>query len=140
MQAGFPPDVTHANEIDKVGWTRHLYGKQTHDGCIIFGGDRCITYPKYTRDGPINYAHNERTKAHATEFFPMLNQHVIKRSWTGVMPFSLDGLPIVGKIGCLPGNAFIITGMGSHGFMQGPGAGLYLANMINGCKIAKEVL
>jgi len=56
------------------------------------------------------------------------------------MPFSPDGLPIIGKIDALPGNAFIISGMGSAGMMQGPGGAKYLTDLINGCEKAKTIL
>ena len=56
------------------------------------------------------------------------------------MPFSADGLPIIGQLNSLPGSAYIITGMSSAGMMMGPAAGLYLAHLINGSKEAKELL
>ena len=35
-----PPELTHRGQ---TRLTRHLYGRQTHDGEIIFGGDRQLT-------------------------------------------------------------------------------------------------
>ena len=56
------------------------------------------------------------------------------------MPFTQDGAPIIGKVNCIPGNAFIITGMSSAGMMQGPASGLFLAHLINGNQEAKDLL
>ena len=44
MASGITPSVTHSDD-DPCNFqtgriTRHLYGKQTHDGRLIFGGDR----------------------------------------------------------------------------------------------------
>lgn len=52
------------------------------------------------------------------------------------MPWSPDGLSIVGKIKCLPGQVYIITGLASHGMMQGPGAAMLLASLMCGNKQA----
>lgn len=93
---GYPPESTHASESASEGWTRHLYGKQTHDGCMIFGGDRRISTLDAVPDGPIDYKQIADNKCHATEYIPKLEGQLIRRSWTGVMPFSADGLPIIG--------------------------------------------
>lgn len=37
MRRGVPPGVSH--QLGGERMTRHLYLKQTHDGCIIAGGD-----------------------------------------------------------------------------------------------------
>ena len=40
----------------------------------------------------------ETNRGHATEVLPMLRNLPIKRTWAGLMPFSLDGNPIIGEI------------------------------------------
>jgi len=47
-----------------------------------------------------------------------------------MMPFSMDGKPIIGKV---PGfkNLFILTGLASSGFGRGPMAGKLLADYIH---------
>ena len=44
-------------------------------------------------------------------------------TWTGLMPFTPDGKPLIGKIGVLSGGVYIISGLESSGLMMGPGAG-----------------
>lgn len=118
-----PPHLTHS---DDVRLTRHLYGRQTHNGEIIFGGDRqALGFERHPEPTGISV-----NKDHAAELFPFLKRLPIRRTWAGLMPFSMDGLPIIGR---LPGhtNAYIVSGLASSGFGRGPMAGKLLAEFIN---------
>jgi sarcosine oxidase subunit beta len=115
-------ELTHN---DNVRLTRHLYGRQTLDGEIIFGGDRQLTQSK-TPD----IAGIETNRNHAIENFPFLHQFPIKRTWAGLMPFTANLEPIIGKIPYYE-NLYIVTGLGSAGFEQGPMAGKLLADYIH---------
>ena len=57
-------------------------------------------------------------KAHAAEILPFLKGVRVKRTWAGLMPFSIDGNPL---IGALPEyeNLFIVSGLASSGFGRG---------------------
>ena len=37
-------------------------------------------------------------KEHASEVLPLLRDLEIERTWAGIMPFSRDGKPIIGKL------------------------------------------
>ena len=88
--ANTPPELTH---VDGRRVTRHLYGRQTRDGEIIFGGDRQVVgYDRTVDDGGV-----EANFAHTVEILPFLGQQSISRTWSGLMPFSLDGRPIIGR-------------------------------------------
>ena len=50
--------------------------------------------------------------------------------WAGIMPFSSDGKPIIGKIPQFV-NLFIVTGLASSGFGRGPMSGKLLADFIH---------
>jgi glycine/D-amino acid oxidase-like deaminating enzyme len=54
------------------------------------------------------------------------------------MPFSGDGVPIIGSIN--EENLYIISGMASGGMMQGPGAAKLLVDMISGDLESKKKL
>ena len=69
-------------------------------------------------------------KAHATEVLPLLSGLPISRIWSGLMPFSLDGSPLIGKISLRDG-LFIVSGLSSPGFGRGPMAGKLLADYIH---------
>ena len=121
--ADTPPELTHK---DGARVTRHLYGRQRRNGEIIFGGDRQMTgYEK-----AVEHTGIEVNKGHASEVIPMLSDLPIARTWSGLMPFSMDGAPIIGRIP-LRQNLFIVSGLASSGFGRGPMAGKLLADFIH---------
>jgi sarcosine oxidase subunit beta len=102
--------------------TRHLYGRQTRTGEIIFGGDReMIGY--HAEVDFVGIADNHR---HASEALPLLAALPVKRHWAGLMPFSRDGCCLIGPV---PGEPclWLIAGMASSGFGEAPMAGKLLA-------------
>jgi glycine/D-amino acid oxidase-like deaminating enzyme len=117
-----PSELTHH---ENIRLTRHLYGRQTLDGEIIFGGDRQLTDSK-TPD----VAGIEVNRKHVFEILPFLRQFPIKRTWAGLMPFTPNQEPIIGKIPQYE-NLYIVTGLGSSGFEQGPMSGKLVADCIH---------
>jgi sarcosine oxidase subunit beta len=118
-----PPYLTHRREA-RV--TRHLYGRQTRDGEIIFGGDRQLVGYNNVPD----LSGIQVNRSHAAEVLPFLGEVPIKRTWAGLMPFPLDGAPIIGKIQQRP-NLYIVSGLASSGFGRGPMAGKLVADYIH---------
>ena len=122
VEEGSPPELTHSG-TQRV--TRHLYGRQRKSGEIIFGGDRRdVGFDKTIEDSGIDV-----NKGHATEILPLLADLPITSTWSGLMPFSMDGHPIIGR---LPSNddLFVVTGLASSGFGRGPAAGMLIADAI----------
>ncbi|MGM0633525.1 MAG: FAD-dependent oxidoreductase [Pseudomonadota bacterium] len=117
-----PPNLTHKNGRRT---TRHLYGRQRRNGEIIFGGDRESLGYNATPD-PAGIEVNRR---HAAEVIPLLASLPIARTWAGLMPFSIDGAPIIGRISLRP-ELFIVSGLSSSGFGRGPMAGKLAADYI----------
>jgi sarcosine oxidase subunit beta len=118
-----PPNLSHK---DGRRVTRHLYGRQRKNGEIIFGGDReDVGYNMTPDPDGINV-----NKTHATEILPLLADLPIAKTWAGMMPFSLDGAPIIGKIPQRE-NLFIVGGLSSSGFGRGPMAGKLAADYIH---------
>lgn len=117
-----PLEMTHRGE---QRLTRHLYGRQTMDGEIIFGGDRQINTPKVPDPAGI-----EVNRQHAIELFPFLRDYPIKRTWAGWMPFTRQLQPIIGSIPQRE-NLYVLAGLSSSGFEQGPMAGKLLADHIH---------
>ena len=118
-----PPNLTHKNGRRL---TRHLYGRQRKNGEIIFGGDRESLGYNTTPDP----AGIEVNHGHAAEVIPLVASLPIARTWAGLMPFSLDGSPIIGKIP-IRDNLFIVSGLASSGFGRGPMAGKLAADYIH---------
>ena len=118
-----PPELTH-NHGARI--TRHLYGRQTKTGEIVFGGDReLIGFDLGVDAGGI-----EVNKDHVAEILPLVAGLPIARTWSGIMPFSLDGQPLIGKIPHHQ-NLFIVGGLASSGFGRGPMAAKLLAEYIH---------
>jgi sarcosine oxidase subunit beta len=122
--ASTPPELTHHGDV-RV--TRHLYGRQTREGEIIFGGDRQLLGYAKTTD-PSGIAVN---RGHAAEVLPFLRELPVSRTWAGLMPFSLDGKPLIGRLPHRP-NLYIVGGLASSGFGRGPMAGKLLADHVHG--------
>ena len=118
-----PPELTHKGDR-RV--TRHLYGRQRRNGEIIFGGDRQLA----GYDKTVDHTGIEVNKGHASEVLPMLSGLPIARTWAGLMPFSMDGSPIIGAIPSRE-NLYIASGLASSGFGRGPMAGKLLADYIH---------
>ncbi len=106
--------------------TRHLYGRQRRNGEVIFGGDRQLAGWSPTPE-PSGV---EVNRAHAASVLPFLTVLPTARTWAGLMPFSLDGKPLIGR---LPGrdDLWIVSGLGSSGFGRGPMAGKLLADAVH---------
>jgi sarcosine oxidase subunit beta len=121
--ASTPPNLTHKGDRRLV---RHLYGRQRKNGEIIFGGDREDLGYNSNPD-PVGI---EVNRGHAAEVVPLLAKLPIARTWAGMMPFSLDGAPIIGKIP-LRDNLYIVSGLSSSGFGRGPMAGKLGADYIH---------
>ena len=121
--ADTPPELTH---IGSRRVTRHLYGRQTRDGEIIFGGDREMA----GYGTKVDVSGIEVNFGHTMEILPLLSGLSISRTWAGLMPFSLDGRPIIGKIPQMD-NLYIVSGLASSGFGRGPMAGKLIADYVH---------
>ncbi len=121
--AATPPELTH---LDGRRVTRHLYGRQRRNGEIIFGGDRQMA----GYDTTVEPTGIETNKGHATEILPMLSSLPVARTWAGLMPFSLDGDPLIGAIPQRDG-LYVVGGLASSGFGRGPMAGKLLAEYVH---------
>ena len=81
-------------------------------------------------DKAVDPAGIEVNFGHAAEVLPMLGTQSISRTWSGLMPFSLDGRPIIGRIPHI-GGLYIVTGLASSGFGRGPMAGKLIADYVH---------
>jgi len=79
-------------------------------------------------------------RAHVVELLPGLAGVPVERAWGGIMPFTEDGEPVIGRLDVGPGPAgpeagggcrcYVVGGLGSSGMMRGPEAGRLLAELI----------
>jgi len=96
----------------------------------------------FTPDSEIN-GENDKIQSNiefASKLLPILKDQKPKRTWTGLLPYTKDGRALIGRLNCLKGQVYMISGLRSHGMMKGPGAGMLLAGLMCGDKIATAVL
>jgi glycine/D-amino acid oxidase-like deaminating enzyme len=69
-------------------------------------------------------------RGHAIEVLPHLAELSVARTWAGLMPFPVDGKPLIGRV---PGRdrLWIVSGLASSGFGRGPMAGKLLADYLH---------
>ena len=140
-----PPCVTHERDVRTNIWgarlTRHLYGKQTREGRYIFGGDRRV-HPQQSRGQYhalpriVDDMHGSCYE-HASSLIPRVSDLAVEAKWSGIMPFSGDGRPLISKAGQA---LYVCTGLGASGFMRGAMSGILLAQMITSSKSAATLL
>lgn len=98
---GVPPNVSI---ID--GETRgchHIYGKALHDGRCVFGGDRKVIRSSQMVDAgskpPAALSEDVEANRFAVKrLCPDFVNGEANRTWTGYMPFTSDGDPLLGPI------------------------------------------
>jgi sarcosine oxidase subunit beta len=82
----------------------------------------------------------EHSKNFLTKIFPFIAEVEIDRVWTGLMPYSPDEFPIIGKVATLPGEVYILGGLHGEGMSLGPGSGELLARLMTGNSEVKPLL
>ena len=118
-----PPELTHRDGRRR---TRHLYGRQRSNGELIFGGDRVLTGDREVDASGIDVNHG-----HVAELLPPVRSRPPARTWAGLMPFPLDGRPLLGPVVGRDG-LFLAGGLASSGFGRGPMAGRLVAEQVLG--------
>ncbi len=110
------------------------YGRQTPSGQILCGGHRRLDTGEglgtYREDvTPTVISGNARC---LTELFPVLRGKArVVRAWAGIMGFTADGLPLIGRYDPAPGLT-VAAGFNGGGFSWGPIVGKVIARMLSG--------
>ena len=100
----------------------YMYYRSTFDGRFLLGGGRQI----YTCEENDTFEDRLNPKVHAyldaymAKHFPDVTAPVAHR-WSGIMGFSLDGLPLVGTLPGKPRVGFAV-GFTGHGLAMGAGS------------------
>jgi glycine/D-amino acid oxidase-like deaminating enzyme len=109
------------------------YGRQTADGKILCGGFRRL-------DEDEGLGHYEERVSPAvlsgiasclSTLFPRLKTVRIVRCWAGIMGFTADGLPLIGRAGFAPGLT-IAAGFNGGGFSWATITGQIVADLLTG--------
>ncbi len=107
------------------------YGRQTHSGQILCGGFRRLDVDEglglYTEDSHTpaigGIAHCLST------IFPKLRDLRVVRTWSGLMGFTADGLPMIGSYGDRAG-LFVAAGFNGGGFSYSLATGKAMAQLV----------
>ncbi len=124
-----PPMLNHpfGTNFDKE------YGRQVPDGPIVCGGFRRLD----DNEGLGHY--EERTTLPVlsgiakclTELYPLLGNAQVVRCWSGIMGFTADGVPLIGRPRDHDG-LYVAAGFNGGGFSWGPVVGKIVAAEITG--------
>ncbi len=110
------------------------YGRQTPGGQILCGGFR-----RLDRDQGLGTYREETSPAVLagiarclTTLFPVLRGKArVVRAWAGIMGFTADGRPLIGRYDPAPGLT-VAAGFNGGGFSWGPIVGQVIARMLSG--------
>ena len=118
--------IDHPTIVNGRVQYRVLYGRQTAGGQILFGGRSELVglNKQVTREGVGSIM------AHVLEFFPGFEDMLVVRTWAGIMPYTPDGIPILGSVPKLEG-FYLATGLCGGGLGTGAVLGRLMANLIN---------
>jgi sarcosine oxidase subunit beta len=122
-----PPILPHpfGNNFDKE------YGRQTPSGQVLCGG-----YRRLDVDEGLGL-YEERTTPPVlsgiarclTTLFPSLKEVKVVRAWAGIMGFTADGLPLIGRYDAVPGLT-LAAGFNGGGFSWGAITGKVIARLL----------
>lgn len=122
-----PPILPHSfgTNFDKE------YGRQTAGGQILCGG-----YRRLDEDEGLGHYEERVTPAVLsgiarclTTLFPALNEVKVVRCWAGIMGFTADGLPLIGKSESAPGLT-LAAGFNGGGFSWAAITGQVIARLL----------
>ena len=116
----------HPTVVDGKVQYRVLYGRQTASGPILFGGrSEFVGFNKQVTRAGVG-----SVMAHVLEFFPGFKDIRVTRAWAGIMPYSLDGKPILGPVPEVEG-FYVATGLCGGGMGTGPVLAKLMVKLIN---------
>jgi glycine/D-amino acid oxidase-like deaminating enzyme len=124
-----PPIMPHpfGTNFDKE------YGRQTPGGQVLCGG-----YRRLDEDEGLGHYEERTTPAVLsgiarclTTLFPALKEIKVIRAWAGIMGFTADGLPLIGRYDAVPGLT-LAAGFNGNGFSWAAITGKIMARMLTG--------
>ena len=116
----------------------YFYARSTDNGTLLVGGARHLHVEAETGyDDATTSVLQADLEAYVARHFPGFGEMDVLRRWSGVMGFSPDGLPVIGRIGA--DGPFWAAGYTGHGMAFGFGVGRILARLALGEDAGEEV-
>jgi sarcosine oxidase subunit beta len=107
------------------------YGRQTPSGQVLCGGYRRLDIG----EGLGQYEEQTTPPVLSgiarclTTLFPKIESVKVVRCWAGIMGFTADGLPLIGRYDAVPGLT-LAAGFNGGGFSWGPMVGVIIARLL----------
>ena len=98
---------------------------QNADGSVLIGASRSAAL----HEGPESTDALRQNALHACDLIPGLAGREVTATWTGLRPFSEDGLPYIGR---LDEHTVVCAGHGSEGILTGGGSARLAADIVLG--------
>ena len=117
-----------------IGHAKGLfYGRQTVHGPFIWGG--FVGTETFIHQGgkPLFHFIGPAISRMVIDFFPILKDFHVIRTWSGLIAQMSDGIPVLGLVDEVPGFVFA-TGFSGHGFGLAPIIGRLISELIMDCE------
>lgn len=116
-----------------IGHAKGLfYGRQTVHGPFFWGGFVGTEQFIYREGKPLFHYIGPATSKMVIDFFPVLKDVHVIRTWSGLIAQMSDGIPVLGFAQEVPGFVFA-TGFSGHGFGLAPVIGRLISELILDC-------
>jgi len=122
-----------------VGHAKGLfYGRQTAHGSFFWGGFVGTEQFIYRQGKPLFHYIGPTISRMVIDFFPVLKNLNVIRTWSGLIAQVSDGIPVLGLTEEVPGFVFT-TGFSGHGFGLAPIIGRLLSELIMDCQTSLPI-
>ncbi|RTZ98480.1 MAG: FAD-dependent oxidoreductase [Deltaproteobacteria bacterium] len=117
-----------------VGHAKGLfYGRQTMHGSFFWGGFVGTEQFIYRDGKPLFHYIGPAISRMVIDYFPVLKDLNVIRTWSGLIAGMSDGIPVLGVTEEVPGFIFA-TGFSGHGFGLAPVIGRLISQLIMDCQ------
>ncbi len=126
----FPQMFGHAKGL--------FYGRQTVHGPFFWGGFIGTEQYLHREGKPLFHFIGPAISRMVVEYFPILKDLHVIRTWSGLIAGMSDGIPVLGLTEEVPGFVFC-TGFSGHGFGLAPVIGRVMSELIMDCEVSVPI-
>jgi len=126
----FPQMFGHARGL--------FYGRQTAHGSFFWGGFAGTEEFIHREGKPLFNFICPAICRSVIEYFPVLKDLYVVRTWSGLIDQMSDAIPVLGLTSEVAGFAFC-TGFSGHGFGLAPVIGRLMCELIMGCELSLSI-
>ncbi len=119
--------------------TADFYGHQTTHGSFVFGGSSGLDMTNRDNGQCISSSLTASCICRGIMgYFPNLADVKIVRTWAGIIDDCIDHVPVIDRIGEVPG-LILACGFTGHGFGIGPAVGQILSELVEGKETCVDI-